>query len=38
MNEARAIGIASPGLFRSDGSYLLAANLLFLNDHNLWRD
>ena len=24
-SDARAIGIASPGLFRSDGSYLLAA-------------
>ena len=35
INEARAIGIASPGLFRSDGSYLLAANLPFLNDRNL---
>lgn len=35
MNEVRAIGIASPGLFRSDGSYLLAANLTFLNDQNL---
>jgi hypothetical protein len=35
MNQARAIGIASPGLFRSDGSYLLAANLPFLIDQNL---
>ena len=35
MNEVRAIGIASPGLFRSDGTYLLAANLKFLNGHNL---
>jgi len=35
INEARAIGIASPGLFRSDGSYLLAANLSFLNGCNL---
>ena len=35
MTDARAIGIASPGLFRSDGSYLLAANLTFLNDQNL---
>ena len=35
ISEARAIGIASPGLFRSDGSYLLAANLPFLNDRNL---
>jgi predicted NBD/HSP70 family sugar kinase len=31
IEEARAIGIASPGLFRSDGGYLLAANLTFLN-------
>ena len=35
MNQAGAIGIASPGLFRSDGSYLLAANLPFLINHNL---
>ena len=35
MKEARAIGIASPGLFRSDGSYLLAANLPFLSGSNL---
>ena len=35
INEVRAIGIASPGLFRSDGSYLLAANLPFLNNQNL---
>lgn len=35
MREARAIGIASPGLFRSDGSFLLAANLPFLNGRNL---
>jgi len=35
INETRAIGIASPGLFRSDGSYLLAANLTFLNGQNL---
>lgn len=35
INEARAIGIASPGLFRSDGSYLLAANLPFMNGCNL---
>jgi hypothetical protein len=35
MNQARAIGIASPGLFRSDGSYLLAANLPFLCGQNL---
>ena len=30
MGDAKAIGIASPGLFRSDGSYRLAANLRFL--------
>jgi hypothetical protein len=35
MGDARAIGIASPGLFRSDGSYRLAANLPFLCDENL---
>jgi hypothetical protein len=35
IKDVRAIGIASPGLFRSDGSYLLAANLSFLNGHNL---
>jgi len=35
MKNARAIGIASAGLFRSDGSYLLAANLPFLRDQNL---
>jgi len=35
INETLAIGIASPGLFRSDGSYLLAANLTFLNGQNL---
>ena len=31
MDHARAIGIASPGLFKSDGEYLLAANLPQLN-------
>jgi hypothetical protein len=35
MSDARSIGIASPGLFRSDGEYLLAANLPFLTGHNL---
>ena len=35
LDEALAIGIASPGLFRSDGSYLLAANLRFLCEQNL---
>jgi hypothetical protein len=37
MDQARAIGIASPGLFRSDGSYQLAANLPLLTGHNLQR-
>jgi hypothetical protein len=35
IDQARAIGIASPGLFRSDGGYLLAANLRFLDGQNL---
>jgi hypothetical protein len=35
LQDAGAIGIASPGLFRSDGSYLLAANLRFLCGENL---
>lgn len=35
LNDVDAIGIASPGLFRSDGTYLLAANLSFLNGQNL---
>ncbi len=35
LETARAVGIASPGLFRSDGSYVLAANLPFLNNQNL---
>jgi hypothetical protein len=35
MDQVRAIGVASPGLFRSDGSYLLAANLPFLGGQNL---
>ncbi|MCH5377624.1 MAG: ROK family protein [Planctomycetes bacterium] len=38
ITDARAIGIASPGLFRSDGTYLLPANLSFLTGHNLKRD
>jgi hypothetical protein len=38
MKDIRAIGIASPGLFRSDGSYLLPANLKFLAGHNLKQD
>ena len=35
MGDVRAIGIASPGLFRSDGTYQLAANLPFLCGQNL---
>jgi hypothetical protein len=35
MKDMAAVGIASPGLFRSDGSYLLIANLGFLMDKNL---
>lgn len=31
----RAVGVATPGLLRSDGSYLLVSNMPFLNDHNL---
>ncbi len=34
-DNARAIGIASPGLFNSDGGYLLAANLPLLTGQNL---
>jgi hypothetical protein len=35
IGQVRAIGIASPGLFRCDGSYRLAANVPLLNGHNL---
>lgn len=35
FGDARSVGIAAPGLFRSDGAFLLAANLPFLNNHNL---
>ena len=35
MDHVRAIGIVSAGLLRSDGSYLLASNLPFLNGANL---
>ena len=35
LEDMKAIGIASPGLFRSDGSYSLIANLGFLLDTNL---
>jgi len=37
LADVRGIGIASPGLFCSDGSYRLAANLPMLNGHNLKR-
>ena len=35
LSDVRAIGIASPGLFRSDGTYQLVANLPFLCGQNL---
>lgn len=35
MGQVRAIGVATPGLLCSDGSYRLAVNLDYLNDHNL---
>jgi hypothetical protein len=35
LDAVRAVGVATPGLLRSDDSFLLAANLPFLNDHNL---
>ncbi len=35
MDQARAIGIASPGLFASDGTYLMATNLRFFNGQNI---
>ncbi len=35
LSDIRAIGISSPGLFRSDGTYLLANNLKYLNNRNL---
>jgi hypothetical protein len=38
MKDLRAIGISSPGLFNSDGSYLLPANLAYLTGHNLKKD
>lgn len=37
LHQADAIGIASPGLFASDGSYLLSANLPFLTGENVQR-
>jgi hypothetical protein len=38
IKNARGIGISSPGLFNSDGSYLLPANLEYLTGHNLKKD
>src|SRR5688500_16168780 len=35
LAAARAIGIASPGLFASDGRYLLAVNVPVLTGQNL---
>jgi len=35
LDEVKGIGLASPGLFRSDGSFIVAANLPFLKDQNL---
>lgn len=35
MADVRAIGIATPGLLRSDGSHLLSANIGFLCENNL---
>lgn len=35
LDHVRAIGIASPGLFSADGSYLLAANVPILTGQNL---
>ena len=35
LKSTLAVGVASPGLFRSDDTYLLAANLPFLNGQNL---
>ncbi len=38
LKVVRGIGISSPGLFNSDGSYLLPANLEYLTGHNLKKD
>ena len=38
LKDIRGIGISSPGLFNSDGSYLLPANLTYLTGHNLRED
>ncbi|TVS12878.1 MAG: ROK family protein [Planctomycetaceae bacterium] len=38
IKDVRGIGISSPGLFNSDGSYLLPANLEYLTGHNLKQD
>ncbi len=35
LGDVKAMGIASAGLLKSDGSYLLSSNLPFLNGHNL---
>jgi hypothetical protein len=35
LKEISGIGIASPGLFRSDGAYQLASNIPLLTGHNL---
>ncbi|HUT24732.1 MAG TPA: ROK family protein [Sumerlaeia bacterium] len=35
LKDLRGVGIASPGVFKSDGAYLQAANLGFLNGRNL---
>lgn len=35
LRDLRGLGIAMPGLFKSDGSCLLVSNLPFLNGHNL---
>jgi hypothetical protein len=35
LKALRGVGIASPGVFKSDGAYLQAANLGFLNGRNL---
>ncbi len=35
MSQVQGIGVATPGLLCSDGSYRLAVNLTYLDDHNL---
>ncbi|MHC4887056.1 MAG: ROK family protein [Planctomycetota bacterium] len=34
-NDVAAVGVASPGLFKADGTYLLADNIPALTGHNL---